>query len=274
MATRTLRWSILLARIRIRIPLRKLFAPYMAGMFVSNLTPGKVGEPIKSYLLKKTAGISISKSLPSVFMEKIFDILSAVLLSLVGIVVVTLPENVELVLLPVIALYAFAVAAVLYVSARKSRIYWTSKKMMKLLGWLPKIKKLDKSLEGSAEMFNESMVKYRNAPVTVKNFTISMVIWIAEGIILYLCFLSVGINVDALVVISFLSIAALIGVTSLLPGGLGSCEVVMVMLFTAAYPLPVYAVTAAVFMERFFGFGINVIAGSLCMGSLRLHRTG
>jgi uncharacterized membrane protein YbhN (UPF0104 family) len=48
----------------------------------------------------------------------------------------------------------------------------------------------------------------------------------------------------------------------------------MVMLFTAAYPLPVYAVTAAVFMERFFSFWINVIAGSLCMGSLRLQRTG
>jgi uncharacterized protein (TIRG00374 family) len=271
MPVRVFRWKVLLEKIRIHVPFRKLFPTYMAGMFVSNLTPGKVGEPIKSYLLKKTAGVSISKSLPSVFMEKIFDVFSTVTLSFMGIALVTLPEKVGTIILPIIFLYVFAVTAALYVSARKDRIYFISRKMLRLFGWLPFVRRLDKPLESFAEKFNASLLRYKDARVSLKNFMLSMFLWAAEGVILYLCFLAVGIEIDALVVISFFSIAVLIGVTSLLPGGLGSSEVVMVLLFTATYALPIPVVTAAVFMARFFSFWVNVITGALCMGSLKLR---
>lgn len=271
MVARTIRWKILLERISVGIPFPGLFTSYMSGMLVSNLTPGKIGEPFKSYVLKKTRGISISKTLPSVFMEKIFDIFSTILLALAGVLIVALPQNVENVLFAVIAFYLVSVVIMLYVSADKRRIYSLSKKMLRLFGWLPHMKKFDKSVEHFAKKFNESMADYRDVPVSLKNFFLSIFVWSAEGVIVYLCFLSVGLSVSLLAAISFLSISVLIGVTSLLPGGMGSSEIVLVVLFTATYSLPLPSVTAAVFIARFFSLWINIIVGSICLSSLRLN---
>jgi uncharacterized protein (TIRG00374 family) len=269
MAVRTFRWRTLLERIRISVAFPRLFAVYMSGLVVSNLTPGKIGDPMKSYILKKTSGISISKSLPSVFMERVFDVSVTVILSFIGIAIVTLPPRIEIVLFMVIALYFFGVTALLYISLKKSRIRYLSGKIIRVFSWLPLARKVDKYLEHFAEKFNESLVNYKDAPTLAKSFVLSLFIWSAEGVILYLCFLSAGIDVNVLVSVSFLSIAVLIGVTSLLPGGMGSSEVVMVLLFTTTYSLPIYSVTAAVLMERFFSLWINIIVGSVCMGSLR-----
>jgi len=271
MTVRTFRWKILLARVNVRVAYAKLFASYMSGMLVSNMTPGKIGEPFKSYVLKKTSGIPISKTLPSVFMEKIFDVFSTIILALLGIVIVALPQNVENVLFVVTALYLLAVAAILYVGTDKKRIYSFSKKMMRLFGWLPFARRFEKSIEHFAERFNESLAHYKDLPVTLKNFVLSMFVWSAEGVILYVCFLSVGVSVSLLAVISFLSISVLIGATSLLPGGIGSSEIVLVLLFTATYALPLPSVTAAVFMARFFSLWLNVIVGSVCISSLKLN---
>lgn len=49
-----------------------------------SVTPGKIGEVFKSYLLKEQIGTPISKSAPIVFAERITDFLSLVLLSLTG----------------------------------------------------------------------------------------------------------------------------------------------------------------------------------------------
>jgi uncharacterized protein (TIRG00374 family) len=271
MLIRTYRWKILLQRIKMHVGFRRLFAVYMSGMMLSNFTPGKIGEPVKSYMLKKTSGLSISKTLPSVFIEKISDIISMILLSLAGISVMALPNNVEALLFPVVIAYLLAIVAVLYISADRKRIYWFSKKMVGLFRWLPLIKRMEKFLEGFAEKFNASIAQYKNAPLLAKNFFLSFCIWIIEGLIVYVCFLSVGMRIDEFAAIALMSISILIGVTSMLPGGLGSSEVVMVLLFTSVYSLPFASVTAVVLMARFFTFWMSMIAGALSMSSLKLN---
>lgn len=270
---RTFRWCILLEKIKVRTPFTRLLTIYMAGMFFSNLSPGKIGEPVKSYMLKKATGMSISKTLPSVFMERIFDVFSTVFLSFIGIALITLPVEIGMVLVGVVTLYLVGITAFIYVSSDRNRISGVSKKLLSVFKWFPFMKKLDKRIERFAGKFNKSLVKYKDAGVLAKSFAISMFIWCMEGFIFYLCFASIGINVDFFVVVSFLSIAVLIGVVSFLPGGIGSSEVAMILLFTTAYSLPIYSVTAAIFMARFFGMWMNIITGSLCMGSLKLHLT-
>jgi uncharacterized protein (TIRG00374 family) len=48
------------------------------------VTPGKIGEVFKSYLLKEQSGTPISKSAPIVIAERITDFLSLILLSIIG----------------------------------------------------------------------------------------------------------------------------------------------------------------------------------------------
>ena len=49
-----------------------------------SVTPGKLGEILKSYLLKEENGTEVSKSMPIVFAERLTDFISIVLLSIIG----------------------------------------------------------------------------------------------------------------------------------------------------------------------------------------------
>jgi len=269
MFVRTFRWNVLLRKLDIKIHFLKLFPVYMSGMFASNLTPGKIGEPVKSYLLKKTEGISISRTLPSVVMERVFDVFSVIIISLVGLGIVKLPANVTPVLFAIVLFYLTAIVLMFYISAKKGRIYYVSEKLFRFFRWLPMVGRLERFLEGFAEKFNRSIVKYKDAGISVKNFILSLFVWGAEGVILYLSFLSVGIPVNPLLAASFISISVLVGVISFLPGGLGSSEAVMVLLFTYVYSLPIHSATAAVLIYRFLGFWLNVFVGFACLNLLK-----
>lgn len=55
----------------------------MSGLVMS-VTPGKMGELLKSYLVKQVNGTSISKTAPIVFAERATDFLSLTIMALIG----------------------------------------------------------------------------------------------------------------------------------------------------------------------------------------------
>ena len=59
-----LRWNLLLRNEKIFIPIKDSFLIYISG-FALSIIPGKVGEFIKSYLLKVKFGIPETKTIPN-----------------------------------------------------------------------------------------------------------------------------------------------------------------------------------------------------------------
>ena len=55
----------------------------MSGLIMS-VTPGKVGELLKSYLVKEVTGDPVSKTAPIIFAERITDFLSLLLIAIIG----------------------------------------------------------------------------------------------------------------------------------------------------------------------------------------------
>ncbi len=83
-AIRFLRWELYLRMLDIRVPLKMSLSIFLAGLAMS-ITPGKVGEFLKSYLLKEAADIPMARSAPVVFVERVGDLLSLVLLASFGV---------------------------------------------------------------------------------------------------------------------------------------------------------------------------------------------
>ena len=69
---RTWRWSFMLRPFK-SVPLVRLFPVVCIGYAGNNIYPARVGEVIRSFVLKKTEDIPMSGSLPTVFVERIFD---------------------------------------------------------------------------------------------------------------------------------------------------------------------------------------------------------
>jgi uncharacterized protein (TIRG00374 family) len=69
---RTYRWHYLLRPIK-RIPTRSLFPVVTIGYMGNNIFPFRAGEVIRAYVLKRKDGVSVSGSLATILVERIFD---------------------------------------------------------------------------------------------------------------------------------------------------------------------------------------------------------
>jgi uncharacterized protein (TIRG00374 family) len=69
---RTWRWHYMLRHMR-EVPLRRLFPIVVIGYMGNNVSPARAGEILRSYVLKRNEGVSISASLATVALERLFD---------------------------------------------------------------------------------------------------------------------------------------------------------------------------------------------------------
>jgi uncharacterized protein (TIRG00374 family) len=69
---RTWRWHYLLRPIK-SVPLARLFPIVCIGYFGNNVYPARAGEVIRALVLRRTEGISVSASLATIIVERVFD---------------------------------------------------------------------------------------------------------------------------------------------------------------------------------------------------------
>lgn len=80
---RFVKWEYFLRRLGVKIPVGRSLAIFFAG-FSLTVTPGKVGEVLKSYLLRETDGVPMSRTAPIVVAERVTDLVALLLLAVVG----------------------------------------------------------------------------------------------------------------------------------------------------------------------------------------------
>lgn len=83
-AIRYARWTLYLRASDIHVPTRNSFLVFFSG-FALSITPGKVGELLKSFLLKELHAVPLSRSAPVVIAERITDLIALLILGVVGV---------------------------------------------------------------------------------------------------------------------------------------------------------------------------------------------
>ena len=82
-ALRYVRWTLYLRHRGLSVPPRTSVLVFVSG-FALSVTPGKIGELIKSYLLRAILAIPIARSAPLVVAERVTDLIALLLLGLLG----------------------------------------------------------------------------------------------------------------------------------------------------------------------------------------------
>lgn len=83
-ALRFVRWEMYLRRQGVRVPLGSSAIVFGAGLSLS-ITPGKLGELVKSYLLRELHGIPAPRTAPIVVAERVTDLIALLLLAVIGV---------------------------------------------------------------------------------------------------------------------------------------------------------------------------------------------
>ena len=240
-----LRWNLLLKNSDIDVPLKDNFMIFISG-FALGVTPGKVGELIKSQLLKNKFNISRSKTAPLVIVERFYDFFAIAIISLFGILVFE---------------YSIYIFGILAIGISIFLIVTSSEKIfLKFLNKIEKIKFLKNFSNELPKSFNV-IQKSTRGKIFPLSITLSVIFWFLDSIIAYLTLLSFGIDIiDYFVLMSIYTSSIILGVISFLPLGIGVVEGSLVG-FLSLNGIEFHLATAVVVFIRFFTRWIGVMAG-------------
>lgn len=225
-------------------------------MFFSGLsmvmTPGKVGEWLKSYLLREIGGVPVGRSAPIVVAERLTDGVAMLILASGGLVVFKLGWEV--------LLFVFCLAAAIVALSQHRSL------ALRCLSLAERIPVLASRMHHLHDFYESSYTLFHGKNLALA-IALGFVSWSGECVAFY--FVLTGLGVDGgpmlLVTASFiLAAATLAGSVFLLPGGLGVAEGGITGLAQLLIGMPKDVAAVAALLIRFctlwFGVSLGLIA--------------
>lgn len=204
------RWMILLKNSGIDIPLKDNFLIYFAG-FALSVSPGKSGELLKSVLLKNKFNIKRTTSVSIIFIERFYDVIGAVLVTLTGIVYL----GVEFV--PAIIIASSLIILILFSIYSKTSF----KFFINIITKFKFLKKFSVSIENSYNVIREAS----SLKIALISSSLTVVYRLIEALAIYCVLLGFGIDiVPYFVLAATYSSSIILGAVTMIPGGLGVTE--------------------------------------------------
>ena len=212
-----IKWHFLLKNCEIDIPLTKSIAVFLSGL-AFEITPGQIGVLMKSQILKTSFNISHTKTVPIVMVEKAYDLIGAILASIIGIIIL----GMDLYLIIIAILVLTIVFFIIY--------YRPASKLF--LKRITKTKFFSKYVENISE-FDKIVQKSTNVKVATICILLAVTYWFIVSTAVYYTLIGFDINIlDYLKVLSIYAISILLGAISFIPGGVGITEGALAGLFT------------------------------------------
>lgn len=205
---RFMKWSYYLRQIDVHIPFKDNLLIFLSGLSMT-ITPAKVGELLKSYLLKEKAGIPISSTAPLVMAERLTDGISMLLLAGVGALSYDYGKGVLLFVLLGMICFIAIVQSPDIVHGLLNRINRIS--FMKRFG---------ASLEN---FYDKTYMVLRLKPL-LSAISIGVVSWFFEGLVIFLAVRAMGVDFPLLASVFTVAFSSIVGAVSMMPGGLFAAE--------------------------------------------------
>lgn len=216
---RTWRWHYLLRPIK-ALPLKLLFPILVIGYMGNNVYPARAGELIRAYVLRKRQGVSISATLATIIVERIFDGVVMLLFVFVSLPFAPMPPWLQRVVLIGGLLFfgALAVFFILAISEAGAR---------RAYGWI--IARLIPArfqgpVRGFADRFMEGLHSLRSGRDLLMVSLTSPVIWLIEATVYYLVTLGFGFRVPFYVLMLMSGVVNLATTIPSSPGYVGTFD--------------------------------------------------
>ena len=203
--TRFFKWHYYLELLKIPISLVDSFAIFMSGLVMS-VTPGKMGELLKAYLVKQITGEAISKTAPVILVERITDFISVVFLAVAGALVFGYG------LVIVIGTGIFFIAVTIIISN-----YNLSHQ---IIDRLSRIGFIGRHTERIKTAYESAYILLRPFPLFYM-ILISIVAWGFECAAYYLILVNFNLDITLLWSTFIYTFSTIAGAITMLPGGLG-----------------------------------------------------
>ena len=247
------RWHYYLHVIDINnVPPRPSLLIFLAG-FSLTMVPGKLGELLKSVLLKSHYNIPVSYSASIVAAERLTDVMGMTLLAALGVSIFPMGAPAL-----VVTLIGFVIIVVLIQSRA------LAEKLIDLLARLPVIGRF---ADLAKNMYESAYLMLRLRPLIV-SIVLAVLAWFGECVALFLILLGFGMpaSLDLLLRSTLIyAIASLFGAATFMPGGLGATEGSMTSLLQLLVNASATIAAAATLLVRISTLWLAVALGGIAL---------
>ncbi len=174
---RTWRWHYLLRPLQL-VPLTRLFPIVCIGYMGNNIYPARAGEVIRSYVLRRRESISMSASLATIIVERVFDGLVMLVFVFISLPFTPMPFWLRQIVILSSLLFFGALLVFLWLAARPQRV-------RTLYNWLADRvlpARLRGPVGGLLDRFLTGLGALRSSRDVLMLFWTSVVIWLAETV--------------------------------------------------------------------------------------------
>jgi len=206
--TRFLKWDYYLSVVKVKMKKLDSLSTFMSGLIMS-ITPAKLGEVLKSVLVKEITSEPISKTAPIILAERITDFLSLLLIAITGAIVFDYGGDVTFV---VAAFFVFLI----FVIGNK-------KIALALINFSENIPLIKKYIHNIHSAYESSYQLLKIKPLIFMTL-LSLFSWGFECLGYYIILKNFDVDFGLLWASFSYSFSTIVGAISMLPGGLGLTE--------------------------------------------------
>ncbi|MBM3622551.1 MAG: flippase-like domain-containing protein [Alphaproteobacteria bacterium] len=214
---RALRWHLYTRGLGLGVSLPRDTLYYVAG-FAMTVTPGKIGEALRLWFLRRGHGHGYERTLALIAADRIADATALVLIALIGI---------ALLQASVVAIAPMAVITLIAVFLAVRPRY-----LAIMVGWGYGVVRRWPRLFGRLRIAVKQLAKLGSPWRLMAALLLSLVGWFAEVIQVWWVVRALGGAIDIWGAAVAFAVSMVLGSATMLPGGLGGTEIGMVALLT------------------------------------------
>ena len=246
--SRFIKWDYYLSVVKVKISKYDSFSTFMSGLIMS-VTPAKLGELLKSVLVKEITGEPISKTAPIIFAERITDFLSLLLIAITGAFAFDYGGDITLIIAVIF------IVIIIIISNKKIALT--------IINLFEKIPLLKKYLHNIHSAYESSYKLLKLKPLLLMTL-LSLFSWSFECYGYYLVLSNFRVDVGFLWASFSYSFSTIVGALSMLPGGLGLTEGSLTFLLVQKN-IPVDVSVATTFIIRVMTLWFAVLVGIISL---------
>lgn len=255
---RTFRWLWFSHNLRLGVPWQKSTIYYLAG-FSMGVTPGRMGELIRLWLLRREHRISYHRALPLLIGDRVNDLLVIIVLAVgAGMMVDSAPMVIVFSALAFVFLTNLLLRYPRYLLLVIDKLYSLTQRWRKMFA------AARRTLKSGRVVFSAS-----NATLAS---VFSIFAWFSECLAFYILLSALDLDITIGTATFIYSFATLLGALSFLPGGLGGFEVTAFILLNAQ-GIDAGIAAFAISVIRLTTLWFSVAIGSLFLTYVLFNRT-
>ncbi len=223
--------------------------------FLMMMTPGKVGEFLRAFMVRNVSGVPVSVVAPVVLAERMTDGLAMILLAGIGLLAV---DDAAIRAAAILAL-AGIVSIIVAIQVRPLAMA-----CLAIGHRIPIVNRFADKLAA----FYESSYHILKPKYLLISVLVGLVSWASQGLAFYLVMLGFGVAAgfdSMLASVSIFNISAVVGAVVATPGGLGGVEGSLAALSSQILMLSRSEAAAAALLIRFITLWFAVALGLVCL---------